>query len=292
MSEPEKQPVAYFSAGVFAVALIGGLLLGLAVSWAQGPPPQRNTEPHQLRQGEKQHYSLAIAIAHQFHQDLGKALDELIQLRPGGDPLQALADAACELARDGYATTPGGMNGLRMAAELYQSQGRGGCAEELLPGVDMGYLPRREPVSTLAPVVTLAPSKTPFKGDALPSATPRAIATALPRRSFIALPARTFCDGSRPALIEVFVVDALARGIPGQRIRLRFDDQQDIFLSGMKAERGPAYADFQMREGMGYIIDMPDAADALRATLRTAPCFTESGQESLKSFRITFRETG
>ena len=103
------------------------------------------------------------------------------------------------------------------------------------------------------------------------------------------MPASTFCDTADRALIEVKIVDYLGRGIPGQRIRVRWGDEENVFLSGLKPERGTGYADFQMDEGISYSIDMPGASDPLRADLTTGRCYTENGRESLKSFRVTFR---
>ena len=289
--EPSSKPSrSILLPAIFAIGLMGGLLLGLALSWTLGPIPQRNTEPSQLRQADRQRYMLAIAMEYAYRRDLSNALDKLIALRPAQDPLEALAEAACELARDGYAGRQGGMEALRMAADLYRAQGRSGCAEELLPLDELAATPTPLAAEDSSPVATPAPSKTPVARSAAVREFAREISTPVPLREFTPLPARTFCDINRPALIEVYTVDYLGRPVPGQRVRVRFGENQDIFLTGLKPDRGAAYADFQMREDIAYVIDMPGAADALGAQLRTRVCYTVSGRESLTSFRVTFRE--
>ncbi|MDE2952123.1 MAG: hypothetical protein OXT68_15335 [Chloroflexota bacterium] len=288
--EEPRRPQSFFSYGLFAFALVAGLVLGLGLSWALGPLPQRNTEPFQLREEDHKHYMIAIALEYGHRGDLHRALEKLVSLRPLGDPLQALADAACELASSDYINSESGVEALRMAARMYTAQGRSGCAEALLPAEDLPDEPAADPdPAAPLPSPTPPPTKTPSRRASRATATLRAAATSVPQRTFSPLPASTFCDTAHRAVIEVRIVDYLGRGIPGQRIRLRWGDEENVFLSGLKPERGSGYADFQMNEGISYSIDMPGASEALRADLITGRCYTESGRESLKSFRVTFR---
>ncbi len=288
--QPAKPSASFVSVWLIALGLIAGLLLGLALSWALGPPPERNTEPHQLRDEHRNHYLVAIALEYQHSGDLHAALRKLIALRPGQDPLQELADAACALAGEGYLNSESGLRGLQAAAQLYRAQGRSGCADVLLPDEDASATVE----ATEAPLADATappalPTKTPLSRPPQPTATLRVVATALPQRQFAPLPARTFCDPDLPALMEVYTVDYLGRGIPGQMLRVRWSNGENSFISGLKPERGDGYADFQMEEGIGYIIDMPGASAALGAELSTGACFAPNGSQSLKSWRVTFR---
>ena len=293
-TEPEEpRPRSYFSYGLFALSLVIGLVVGLGISWALGPPPQRNTEPFQLNEEDRNHYMIAIALEFQHSGDLHRALDKLVTLRPLVDPLQALADAACELASSDYSKSESGVKALRMAVRMYRAQGRSGCTEQLLPAEDSA----NKPVAASDPAApqrspTAPPTKTPSRRVSRATATLRVVATSVPQRTFSPLTTSTYCDSNDPAVIEINIVDYLGRGIPGQRIRVRWGDEENIFLSGLKPERGAGFADFQMDEGVSYSIDMPGASDALRADLITGRCFTASGRESLKSFRVAFREDG
>ena len=289
---PDEQPASSrFSDFAIALGLVAGLLLGLAISWARGPLPESHTAPHQLREDARRHYMAAIALEYQYAGDLRAALEKLVATRPRIDPLQALADAACQLSQGDYLESESGRRALRAMTDLARSQGRSSCAEERLPAAAPILRDAPAPAESVKlPSATPPPTKTPPRPVQPPTATLRVAATALPQRRFTPRPASSFCDLDNPAMIEVYVVDYLGRGLPGQRIRLRFGDEANILVSGLKVDRGDAYADFQMQAGLGYIIDMPGVADALGAELRATPCFTASGRESLKSYRVTFVE--
>ncbi len=286
-STPET---GYFSAWVFALCLIVGMALGIGFTRVYGPWQRGNAEPWQLRPEERDHYMMAIALEYSHSGDTAKALDKLIALRPGGDPLAQLAEAACALGSRGYLGSESGIRALRSAVALYTAQGRAGCAEQLLPPLATeaaAEVQLAQPPETQRS--TPLPTKRPLQ-EALPATPTPRYRPALPApRNFEVLSVRSFCDLTRPALIEVFVVDYLGRGIPGQRIRARWGDREDIFVSGLKAERGDAYADFQMEENIDYSIDMAGADDALGTRLSTDTCYTEN-RRSLKSYRVTFVE--
>ncbi len=286
-STPE---IGYFSAWVFALCLIVGMALGIGFTRVYGAWQRGNAEPWQLRPEDRDHYMIAIALEYAHSGDTAKALDKLIALRPDGDPLSQLAEGACALGSRGYLGSESGIRALRHAVALYAPQGRAGCAEELLPPlatevateVNLAQTPEAQQSTPL-------PTKRPLQDALLATPTSR-YRPALPApRNFELLSVRSFCDLTRPALIEVFVVDYLGRGIPGQRIRVRWGDREDIFVSGLKAERGDAYADFQMEENINYAIDMVGADDALGTRLSTDACYTEN-RRSLKSYRVTFVE--
>ena len=133
---------------------------GLGISWALGPPAQRNTEPFQLNEEDRNHYMIAIALEYQHSGDLHRALDKLVTLRPLVDPLQALADAACDLASSDYSKSESGVKALRMAVRMYRAQGRSGCTEQLLPAED----PREQTGNSIGPGSAAAfPNGTPYQ---------------------------------------------------------------------------------------------------------------------------------
>jgi hypothetical protein len=90
----------------------------------------------------------------------------------------------------------------------------------------------------------------------------------------------------------VFVQSANGDGIAGERIRVRWDDGEDSFVSGLKPERGPSYADFQMQAGVGYTIDMPALSDPVDRPIVAEPCFTEDGFQATTSYRVVFQQIG
>lgn len=290
-TEPEKRAPGALAYWVFALSLVCGLVFGIVNTRIQGPRPQINAAPWQLRADDRYHYMMAIALEYSASGDSILALNKLIALRPAGDPLQELATAACALGSRGYLGSSSGITAIRSAVRLYTAFGREGCAESLLPAARADA----EPPTVAQPAAALnrptpLPTKAPLSANAVSPQTRRIIPTAAAQRTFAALSARSYCDSARPAIIEVLIVDYLGRGIPGQRIRVRWSDQEDIFVSGLKTDRGDAYADFQMEEGVNYALDMPAAADPLEASLSTGACFINN-RRSLKSWRVTFVET-
>ena len=290
-SPAHKRAPGYFSYSVFAFSLIAGIALGLALTRIHGPWQRSNAEPWQLSAGQGHHYKIAIALEYSHTSDLPEALSKLIAMRPAQDPLGALAEAACALGSSGYLRSDSGIKAIGSAVALYSTQGRAGCADQLLPQEITDTAPAlADEQAPNASFATPLPTKPPLR-DAESSAPSRRLAPSpVPRRSFEARTARSYCDASNPALIEVHTVDYLGRGIPGQRIRVRWGDKEDIFVSGLKVDRGDSYADFQMDEGIEYAIDMPGAAEPLGASLSTGACYS-GNRRALKSWRVTFVET-
>lgn len=286
---PPRSVPAVITPWLFALGLIAGIVLGIALARALAPWQRMNAEPWQLRPQDRNHYMMAIALEYANHQDISTALDKLIALKPAGDPLQQLAEATCALGSRGYLGSPAGIKTARIAIALYSAQGRQGCAEQLLPPAQDDPAARPEPPPPEQPRATLLPTKRPLSQAPLASPSPRSLPALPESRNFELLSQRSFCDLRRPALIEVYVVDYLGRGIPGQRIRARWGDQEDFFVSGLKAERGDGYADFQMEAGIDYAIDMAGADDGQGASLRAGDCYTEN-RRTLKSYRVTFVE--
>jgi hypothetical protein len=93
-------------------------------------------------------------------------------------------------------------------------------------------------------------------------------------------------------VIEVFVQDFNGQGIPAQAVRVRWDDGESTFFTGLKPERGLGYADFQMEAGKGYIIDMPGRSDPSTQPMVADTCFTADGQQAITLYRVFFRQIG
>jgi len=286
---PAKKPApAYFSNAVFAMSLVLGLALGLSLTRMLGPRQHGGIEPWQLGADDRNHYMMAIALEYAARRDLPTALNKLIALRPATDPLEALAEGSCDLGGRGYLSNGSGIKALRSAVDLYRSQGRAGCAERLLPPLDTASAPTvAAPDEADIVLSTPQPTKPPLHDETAGASDRRVIPTQPAARRFEGRPVRSFCDLTRPAVIEVYVVDYLGRGIPGQRIRARWGEQESVFVSGLKVDRGDAYADFQMEAGSAYTLDMPGAAEPLAASLRTGECYS-GNRQSLKSYRVTF----
>jgi len=290
-----NRPRSYISRWALVFGLVIGILAGLGYAWLLAPIEEFDTEPYQLQLSDKNHYVVAIILEYQQTSDLGQAVSKLVQMRLGEDPIQSVADIACDLASTGYVDSTSGLNALRTMKTFYQLQGRAGCADLLVPDIDTAESQVVEViVPTSTPTIPPPPSKTPPPnvGPVTPTANIQVVPTVVAQRDFEGRIANTFCDPNIPALIEVFVVTFNGDGIPGETVRVRWDSGDSTFVTGLKLDRGESYADFQMDNGIGYTIDMPGLSDPVETPLVAEPCFTENGDESIKSYRVVFRQIG
>lgn len=288
-----NRPRTYISRWGIAFGMVFGILFGLGYAWLVAPIEEFDTESYQLRASDKNHYAVAIILEYQQSGDLARAVNKLVALRLGNDPIQSVADVACELASTGYVNSTSGLNALRAMKTFYQLQGRSGCADLLVPDIDTADTQVVEViVPTNTPTIAPPPTKTPTPdfGPVTPTPNSRVVPTVSSQRDFAGRIANTFCDPQISGLIEVFVVQFNGDGIAGETVRVRWEDDDSLFVTGLKLERGESYADFQMEDGMGYSIDMPSLSDPLGTPLVAEPCFTEGGDESIKSYRVVFRQ--
>ncbi|HEX2621363.1 MAG TPA: hypothetical protein VHL11_14490 [Phototrophicaceae bacterium] len=277
-------------------ALIIGILIGtgggIFFAWNVAPAQEFDTGPWQLTDPDKANYVVAVMVSYAYDGDLTRTINALTSLRPEVNPIDYVAQVACNLARTGYVDSSSGLNAIRATMRFYQGQGRSGCADSLIPAEESN--PATEEVVIL-PTNTLQPppSKTPVPaGQVQPSETPAAIVVPTSESGTTFRVARLdppFCDADFPGVIEVYVQDGSGAAIPGQPIRVKSTDGESTFFSGMKLERGLDYADFQMEAGKGYIVDMPGLSDPTTSPIVAETCETVDGRQSIESYRIVFR---
>ena len=277
----------------FLIGLSGGLYL----AWIEFPVIETDTRPAQLRhreniiESEKVHYVVAIALAYSYDSDLGLAIQRLTELNLGNDPLQEVADMTCALLNSGYAQSSSGLRAVRAMRTFYRLQGRSSCADELIPDVvPTAVVEIQVPTST--PTLPPPPSKTP--SDTVASPTPQGmvvVPTTAPQREYEGSVFGTFCstDPSLNGIIEVYVRDfGNSEGIPGERVRVQWEGGSSIFATGLKPERDPGYADFQMEAGGSYVVSMPGQSDPLANPLIANSCTTDTGDTAVTSYRVSF----
>lgn len=288
-----NRPRRLFSLWGLIFGLFVGIGGGLTYAWVVNPVVEYSTEPWQLRPEDRAHYIVAITLAFAGDSNLNKAVERLIALRGenfNADIFQQVADAACRLASTGYVDSNSGLTAIRSMMTFYQLQGRSGCADTLLPAGDLAPTPVvviDASTPTLPPPATKTP--TPASAVGATPTPPRIIVpTSVPQRDFVLANVSTFCDPQISGVIEVFVQDFGSVGIAGMPVRVRWDGGEDTFYTGLKPERGPAYADFQMEEGKGYIIDMPGRSDPSAQQLVAASCTTDAGRPAIVSYRAVF----
>lgn len=287
-----QRPRRFFSWQGVLIGLILGVAGGLFYAWQIEPIGEVDTSPRQLARSARADYVVAIALRFSQDSDLGRAVNELVALNLGGDPFQAVADIACELASTGYVDSSAGIRSLRTLKTFYQLQGKSGCADVLVddatPIAVVNVI-----VPTNTPTLIPPPTKTPTPlgiGNNTPIA--EIVPTTRPQQKYDGEIVNTFCDLDNSGIIEVTVRDFNGDDLPGQKIRVRWDGGADQFSTGLKPERGDGYADFAMTNGLNYTIDMPQQSDPLTQPIIAEPCITNEGEEAIKSYRVVFTLTG
>jgi hypothetical protein len=288
-----RRPRNYFSLPGLLFGLVLGIGGALVYAWNLAPVEEFDTEAWQLNTTDRAHYIVAIMLDYNYSGDLNRAVERLVQLRLPGDPIQVVADTACELASTGYINNSSGLRGIQAMMTFYQSQGRTGCADLLIvPNTPMPTVLNIEaPTATLPPPATKTP--TPEITLAASPTTFVVVPTNAPQSSFELVRLEEFCSTQLPGIIEVYVQDGGGDGIAGQPVRVRWSGGEDTFFTGLKPERGPAYADFQMEQGISYTVDMPGLSNASSSPISATPCTDpENNQDSLLSYRAVFRPSG
>jgi hypothetical protein len=294
-SRKYTRPRRFFSPVGILFGLILGLAAGLYVSWELFPTETIDVAPYQLGSMDKQQYMVAIALAYAQDGDLDRAVNRLVALRLPGDPIQAMADTACDLARTGYVNSSSGLRAVGAMMTFYQGQGRAGCADTLITASGQATQVVDVQLPTTTPTLTPAATKTATpESAALATSTPVAVVvpTAAPQISYEAISVNTTCSAADSGLIQVFVYEINgATGIPAQPIRVRWaPNNESIFYTGLKPERDPGYADFAMAENVNYIVDMPGLAEPIQTALSAVPCTDPTtGARAMTTYRVIFR---
>lgn len=279
------------------IGLLVGVLLGLGsgifFAWNVAPAEEFDTEPWQLNRADQANYAVAAVLGYAYDGDLGLAIQQLNTLRPSVDPIQLVAEITCDLARSGYVSSSSGLNAIRAGMRFYQLQGRTGCADELIPMVEEPFATETNLVAP-SPTLPPPPTKTPTAVVTLEAtdtpAAPFVEVTSVQQTGFQIARLEPFCDPLFSGVIEVYVQDSSGGALPGQRVRVRWDDGQSLFFTGLNTLRGLDYADFEMDAGKGYVIDMPGQSDPSTTSIVAETCDTAEGT-ALRSYRVIFRPT-
>jgi hypothetical protein len=285
-----RRPVSWLA---MFFGLLVGIAGGLVYAWVVNPRVEFDTEPWQLNEADRAQYIVAITLDYAYDGDLSRAVQRLIALKLKGDPIQEVADVACRLATTGYVENSSGLRAIQSMMTFYRLQGRTGCADTLIPAGEQAtaVVSINLPTPTAIPPATKTPTpESPVR--ATPTRQQFTPPTTAPQTDFAAPVIRTDCVAEFSGMIEVFVQDFNGQGIPGQAVRVRWDEGDSTFYTGLKPERGPGYADFQMEADKGYTIDMPGRSDPSSQPLVANPCVTANGQQAITLYRVFFRQAG
>jgi hypothetical protein len=293
-SSKYTRPRRFFSITGVIIGLVLGVSAGLYVAWELLPVQQYDVQPWQLNQEDRSRYIVAVALGYSYDGDLNRAVKHLLDLRLGSDPIQQVADVACQLATSGYVNSTSGLQAVRSMMNFYQLQGRAGCADTLIVAEDtMPTAVIQVALPTSTPTLIPPDTKTPTPENStaiLPTPTQLVIPTSAPQGQFVPF-VNTTCSASESGLIQVYVYEINgSTGIPGQRVRVRWDGGESVFVTGLMPERGSAYADFQMEDGRSYRVDLPGLSEPLQEPLPAVPCNDPTtGERAIITYRVIYR---
>lgn len=269
-----------------AVGVLIGIGAGLYYAWQVDPRVVTDVSPAQLSRDGKRNFVIAITVAWARDSRVEVAGERLAAL---GLNWQDVANFACELAREGKASTNAGLLTIRSMVQLAGTQGARSCASDFVdiktstPTITPTFItatPTQPPPPTKTPTPTLGATYTPPAPDISPTPTPEG--------EFV-VNVRPFCDAE--GTLEIMVQQADGSGIPGIAVRVERDDGQgrEVFFTGLKPEKDLGYADFVMTADKRYIVTLRDFREARTTVLNAGPCSAESQQRA--AYRIIFRRT-
>ncbi|MCC6300233.1 MAG: hypothetical protein IT314_13125 [Anaerolineales bacterium] len=274
------------------LALLAGLGLGLLYSWVVSPVRVFDSAPIALRADFKEQYRSAIAAAFNGTGNLERARARL-GLLGDTNPIEALNAQAQRMLANGEIQQADELAAL--AAALVQ-----GNAFVAPPSVTANPLPTAQPASTENEAI--ATSTLPEISASTPEIlatqtivfvpTPRPTRTAIPTQGapFALTGQESICDSNLPdGLLQVLVLNANRRQLPGVEIRIAWDGGEDHFFTGLKPELGNGYADFSMSPGVTYTVQLAQGSDT--ATALIAPtCDSPNGSPFTGGYKLTFQQ--
>ena len=292
--------------------LITGIILGAAVgllyAWVISPVRYMETAPFSLRTEYKDDYRSAIAAAYAADGDLGRARARLALLHDS-DPAQALAAQAQQiLAGGGSQSEARQLAVLAAALVALPSNTPVSAAHTLTPTLAgiltqtgspaaLSALPSATASLTVLPTATLTPGLTDISISPTASPTPRpTLARTLTptRRTGTPLPTLTatptlgapfalkersrVCDqtAAQP-MLQVQINDAAGSPVPGIKILISWADGQETFFTGFMPEINPGFADYALKPGVTYTIQLTDGGQPV-SDLAAISCSAASGQ--------------
>jgi hypothetical protein len=228
--------------------LVIGLLFGLLYTWVVNPARLVDTSPDYLAPAFKEHYRSMIALAYESSGDLGRARGRLGLLKDD-DPAGELSAQAQRILAQG-----GSPQEARALAALASA---------------MGVQVPAGPV----PVVIGEEAGTPQPAEAT-LATPTLAVTLTPganaNAAFVLKKQDPLCDALTEGLLQIDVVDASGRPVPGVRIIIRWAGGEETFATGLNPTISPGYADYVLQPGVQYSLQAGTGETV--PDLTTQPC--------------------
>jgi hypothetical protein len=255
-----------------------------------------NTNPRALRADFKESYRVAIAASYAATGNLPRAQARLILLGDP-DPIEALnAQAQRMLVNNETVQQADEVAALALALE----NGEAEALPTSLPTEDVSevaveFTETLPPATSDAAILTtenVPPTESIATESTFAPPTPRPTRTPVPTvgAPFVLTAQDSICDTNLPdGLLQVLVLNANRRQLPGMEIVITWDGGGEQFFTGLKPELGNGYADFMMTPDVMYTVQLGYGSDI--ATGLIAPtCQAPSGEAFFGGIKLTFQQ--
>lgn len=275
-------------------ALLAGLGLGLSYAWGIAPLQYVDASPASLRPDFKEDFRAAIAAAYASTGNLERARARL-SLLGDPDPVQALGAQAQQMLAAGE-DFKAVQQVARLAADLQSPQAVTIVITPSLeatrppadtPGSDAttDATPLSESTGTVIPDQVIEPPPTVHT----PTARPTRTSTPAPGAPFELSEQETVCESnSREGLLEIILIDARRRPLPGLEIVVTWAGGEDHFFTGLKPELGNGYADYLMQAAVVYSVRVAEGGQPV-SNVSAPSCAAADGGTFTGGIRLTFQ---
>lgn len=200
-------------------SLLGGIALGLLVTWVVLPIEFKNAAPAALRPALKDEYVRLIGLAYQADGDAARAQSRLHALELA-QPAQTLTDLIeYEIRHTNDPTTRDALIHLSHALGLK------------------------------LPYTTLRPPPQPRGGNIVVVTVVATPVARVPSFKLVEHAQLSCVDEPERAFLKFYVRDAAGKDLPNVAIEIRGKDSIETIYTGLKPERGLGYADYQAAPG-------------------------------------------
>ncbi len=275
------------------LALLAGLGAGLLYSWVISPVRVVDSAPIALRADFKDQYRSAIAAAFASTGNLERARTRL-GLLGDANSIEALNAQAQRMLASGdiqQADQLAALASILAQGNAFVAPPASSTPNPPPTGGAVSTGSEAVSTSTSVNIVTATSEETPTQSIIL-EATPRPTRTPLPTQGepFVLTGQESICDSNLPdGLLQVLVLNANRRQLPGIEIRITWDNGEDQFFTGLKPELGNGYADFIMSPDITYAVQLALGSDI--ATSLIAPvCESPSGEPFTGGYKLTFQQ--
>ncbi len=269
---------------LFGVGLGFGTALFLV--WNALPPAEVSSDPSALTTESKEVYILLVSMSYAHDGDLERAKARLALLREpeirsvlARHAEQHIRELRPEAQTRSLAKMALVLGANSVALSVYAVSP---TPTPIARATERAIRVSKPFAQTLLPIVIVNPA---------PTAEPATVASRVSFQLFEQVQLGCEQEKTPGARVLIYVQDANGQGLPGTKVRVQWNEGQDIFFTGLK-NSDPGYADFDMQPGKSYSAMVMDGASQVAFGLDSDlldPDCPADGKEHFRAWRVVFR---